>query len=478
MKKSAGKKSAAGPNQKYPGQKNPDQENPGKKNPGRTRPQLTNPRLMALAALMEVLDEDKSLAECAALKTDTSKATASHPDPQRNLSQARHLAYGVLRWQVPLAWLESQLLGKPLKHKDRDISRLVWLGLFQLWQDRTPDHAAINETTQCARELGKTWAVNMVNAVLRRFQREQEQLLSQLAAVPEHWAHPPWLLAAIQRDWPQQWPAILEANNQAPPLWMRVNQRRATVNEVEASLATAGFSTQRNAFASEALWVSPAAGVDDLPGFAAGLFSLQDAAAQLAAGLLDVKAGMRVLDACAAPGGKTCHLLEQTAGIELIALELHPNRLRRVQENLDRLALQCELRAADATEPGGWWDGKAFDRILLDAPCTATGVIRRHPEIRHLRQADQVGEAARLQQKLLQQLWPLLAPSGMLLYATCSLLQDENSNQIKDFLADHSDAQELVITAEWGQAAVHGRQILPGEGNMDGFYYACLQKRR
>jgi 16S rRNA (cytosine967-C5)-methyltransferase len=473
VKKSPGKKSAPGQSPKNPGQ-----ENPVRKNPGRTRLQPANPRLMALAALTEVLDEDKSLAECAALKAADVKTTPGNPDQQRNLSQARHLAYGVLRWQVPLAWLESQLLDKPLKQKDRDISRLVWLGLFQLWQDRTPDHAAINETTQCARELGKTWAVNMVNAVLRRFQREQEQLLRQLAAVPEHWAHPAWLLAVIQRDWPQQWPAILEANNQAPPLWIRVNRRRATVADVEASLASAGFSTQRNTFAHEARWVSPAAGVDDLPGFAAGLFSVQDAAAQLAAGLLDIKAGMKVLDACAAPGGKTCHLLEQAERIELTALDLYPNRLRRVQENLDRLDLQCELLAADATEPAGWWDGKAFDRILLDAPCTATGVIRRHPEIRHLRQADQLSGAASLQQKLLQQLWPLLAPGGMLLYATCSLLQDENSNQIKDFLANHGDAEELPIVADWGQATAHGRQILPGEGNMDGFYYARLQKSR
>ncbi|HET6565604.1 MAG TPA: transcription antitermination factor NusB, partial [Xanthomonadales bacterium] len=182
-----------------------------------------NPRLVALEAIGEVLDQGKSLAECTALKP-----TDGDSNTQRNLSQARHLAYGVLRWQVALAWLESQLLGKPLKEKDRDISRLLWLGLFQLWQDRTPDHAAINETTECTRDLGKTWAVNLVNAVLRRFQREQDSLLAKLAIVDERWAHPAWLVAATKKDWSAQWQSILEANNQAPPLWIRVNTRLAT----------------------------------------------------------------------------------------------------------------------------------------------------------------------------------------------------------------------------------------------------------
>lgn len=427
-----------------------------------------NPRLMAIKALGEVLDEGKNLSDCTALKGEADA---------RNLAQARHLAYGVLRWQVALAWLEAQLLSKPIKHKERDISRLLWLGIFQLWQDRTPDHAAINETTECARSLGKTWAVNMVNAVLRRFQREQVQWLEKLAEVPEHWSHPPWLQAAIKSDWPECWQNILEANNKPPPLWIRVNTQLATLAAVKADLAKAGFTTLRNEFAPEALLVSPAAAVNDLPGFSEGHYSVQDAAAQLAAGLLDAQSGMRVLDACAAPGGKTCHLLEQIPGLQLFALERYANRMHRVQENLDRLHLSCELLTADATATNSWWDGKSFERILLDAPCTATGVIRRHPEIRHLRQAEQVQEAVKLQQALLQQLWPTLAPGGMLLYVTCSLFRDENSQQINNFLSDHSDAEEAPIEANWGQAQTHGRQILPGEQDMDGFYYACLRKR-
>lgn len=457
MKRYAGKKS----NRKDPATKAVAQAVGGKN-------KTLNPRLSAIKALGEVLDEDKSLSECAALRGELAS---------RELSQARHLAYGVLRWQVALAWLESQLLAKPLKAKDRDISRLIWLGMFQLWQDSTPDHAAINETTECARKLGKTWAVGMINAVLRRFQREQSHWLEQLAGVPEHWAHPAWLVSAIKSDWPGDWKDILNANNQSPPLWIRVNQKRTKRAEIEAQLFEAGFTAEASAVAGQALLVTPAANVGDLPGFKDGHISVQDAAAQLAADLLDVHEGMRVLDACAAPGGKTCHLLEQFPGVKLTALEIYPNRLKRISENLDRLGLECELKAADATDPGAWWDGQPFDRILLDAPCTAVGVIRRHPEIRHLRDAAQLEEAESVQQALLQQLWPLLAPGGMLLYATCSVFRDENSNQIKNFLASHDDAEECAIKADWGKAETHGRQILPGEQNMDGFYYALLRKR-
>jgi 16S rRNA (cytosine967-C5)-methyltransferase len=443
------------------------------------RSQAQNPRRTALRALAEVLDEGKSLSECASLRSLPAAGDSGRgaPEALRALSQARHLSYGVLRWQVALAWLEGQLLDKPLKQKDQDISRLLWLGLFQLWQDSTPDHAAINETTECARGLGKPWAVNLVNAVLRRFQREQAGLLAELGKTSEHWAHAAWLLEAIRKDWPEDWQSILEANNTQPPLWIRVNTQCASLADVEASLLQAGFSTSRSPHADEALLVSPAAPVDALPGFREGHFSIQDAAAQLAAGLLEVAPGMRVLDACAAPGGKTCHLLEQYPGLALTAIDLYPNRLQRVQENLDRLHLQCRLLAADAADTQAWWDGVAFDRILLDAPCTATGVIRRHPEIRHLRNASQVQEAVALQARLLRQLWPLLAPGGMLLYATCSLFHDENSNQARHFLAGHPDAEELAIGAAWGRAQAHGRQVLPGEHEMDGFYYARLRKR-
>lgn len=441
--------------------------------PGRIRgssgsKMVGNTRLLALNALSEVLDEGRFLSECTSLKDDESN---------RNLPQARHLAYGVLRWLVALAWLESQLLDKPLKQKDQDISRLIWLGLFQLWQDRTPDHAAINETTECVRSLGKAWAVNMVNAVLRRFQREQAALLEHLSKTRQHLAHPDWLLEATRTDWPEQWSSILEANNMPAPLCLRVNTQRITREQLAGSLNAAGFNSELCEHAPQGLMVSPAVPVTDLPGFKEGHFSVQDAAAQLAAQLLEAEPGMRVLDACAAPGGKTCHLLEQLPGIELTAVDLYANRLQRVQENLDRLGLRCRLVAADAADSSLWWDGQPFDRILLDAPCSATGVIRRHPEIRHLRDSGQVQEAIATQHQLLQLLWPLLAGGGKLLYATCSYFRDENSHQIERFIAGHPEAEEAPINAIWGHAQSHGWQILPGEQNMDGFYYACLRKR-
>ena len=216
---------------------------------------VINPRLLCIRTLADVLDEGKSLAESSSLKSE---------DDPRNLSQARHLAYGVLRWQIALAWLESRLLSKPLKHKDRDISRLLWLGMFQLWQDRTPDHAAIYETTECARSLGKSWAVGMINAVLRRFQREQDEWLEKLSAVPEHWAHPPWLIEEIRSNWPDHWEAILDANNQSPPLWIRVNESLSTVASVRENLLDAGFECTPSEFAPQAVLVSPAAAVGEL----------------------------------------------------------------------------------------------------------------------------------------------------------------------------------------------------------------------
>ncbi|MEJ8569543.1 16S rRNA (cytosine(967)-C(5))-methyltransferase RsmB [Elongatibacter sediminis] len=424
-------------------------------------------RLAAVRALADVLDEHRFLGDSPALDGG---------DP-RERAQARHWAYGVLRWYTALDWLAGQLLSRPLRRKDRDIRRLVLLGLFQLWQDRTAEHAAIHETAECARRLGKPWAVGLINAVLRRFQREKDDWLQRLEASDQRWAHPSWLLRRLQAEWPNDWEAIVTANNQQPPLWLRHNRQGPPLEDVITGLEAAGFAVVRHPHLPDALRVEPAAPVQDLPGFTAGHLSVQDPAAQFAAGLLDVQDGMRVLDACAAPGGKTAHLLERHPNLVLTALDLQPGRLEQVRENLDRLRLRCTLLAADAAVPDAWWDGEAFDRILLDAPCSASGVIRRHPEIRHLRDAGQIGSAVELQARLLQRLWPLLAPGGILVYATCSVFKDENSHQIRGFLAETRDAEELPPAVDWGRAEPHGRQILPGEADMDGFYYAVLRKR-
>ena len=425
-------------------------------------------RLTALDLLASVLDKGAALG-------DSDLSTT--PDP-RDRAYARHLAYGVLRWYSALDWIASQLLDKPLKQKDRDVHRLVLLGLYQLWKDGTAGYAAVNETAGCARKLHKPWATGLVNAVLRRFQREQQAILEGLEQSEDRFAHPSWLLRALQQDWPDDWQEVVDANNAAAPLWLRLNAI-CEQEEMIGNLQGDGLDISRHPSVDSAIRVEPARKVSDLPGFAKGHLSVQDPAAQLAANLLGCESGQRVLDACAAPGGKTCHLLERYPGIELLALDRNPERLEMVADNLKRLGLfgEARLQAADAAVPEAWWDGVPFDRILLDAPCTATGVIRRHPEIKWLRTAEQVDEAISLQASLLDALWPLLRPGGMLLYATCSVLKRENAEQVGNFLERKTDAVAVTLEADWGREVAPGRQILPGEMEMDGFYYARLQKK-
>jgi 16S rRNA (cytosine967-C5)-methyltransferase len=386
----------------------------------------------------------------------------------------------VCRWLNSLEWLSSQLLRKALKNRDRDIHRLILIGLFQLQHDGTAPHAAINETAECARLAGKAWAVAVINAVLRRFQRERQQWLDQLENQPERFAHPVWLLQKIQASWPDDWQEIVQANNRAAPLWLRINRTRPAQNDLTSLLSDAGFTVVKHPSAPDAIKLSPAAPVSGIPGFSTGLVSVQDPAAQLAVDLLELEDHLRVLDACAAPGGKTCHILERFPTIEMTAVELSESRLALVRENLDRLGFArragLKLLAGDAADPSSWWDGARFQRILLDAPCTATGVIRRHPEIKWLRSTEQLEKAVRTQARLLQQLWPLLEPGGILVYATCSVLADENSQQISRFMAEHADAEALPLHAAWGRKQDFGRQILPGEEEMDGFYYARMRK--
>jgi 16S rRNA (cytosine967-C5)-methyltransferase len=431
----------------------------------------SSPRLAALNTLANVLDRQRNL-----LDADDTKTL---PD-SRDRALARHLVYAVLRWLNSLQWLSGQLLDRPLKKRDQDINRLILLGLYQLWRDGTAPHAAIHETAECARVLGKPWAVGLVNAVLRRFQREQQHWLAGLQEQPEKYAHPQWLLNKFQSDWPQDWLNIVEANNHAAPLWLRINRCKPGRHQVAEVLAQAGFTVTDHPSAADAVRITPAAGVNAIPGFEEGRLSVQDPAAQLAVEMLELEEQLRVLDACAAPGGKTCHILERFPSIKITAVELNKSRLHLIEENLDRLGLgeQAGLRlvAADAADTADWWDGVAYDRILLDAPCTATGVIRRHPEIKWLRTADQLKEVTLIQQRLLERLWPLLKTGGILVYATCSVLTEENRNQIKRFLASHEDAEDLAIDHARGRDQGPGRQIMPGEEEMDGFFYARLRK--
>jgi 16S rRNA (cytosine967-C5)-methyltransferase len=428
---------------------------------------LQNPRIAALHALSEVLDENKNLGDSEAL---------SRLHDSRDGALARNLTYGVLRWLSALEWLAAELLEKPLKKREIEVQRLVLLGLQQLWHDHTASHAAVNETAECARLLGKPWAVGLVNAVLRRFQREQERFLSKMEQAGKQFAHPDWLLKEIQKDWPEQWRDIIDENNRQAPLWLRINRQRADEAALRNELTGAGFEIGEHAFARDAICINPPAAVARIPGFEKGWLSVQDPAAQLARDLLDPRPGDRILDACAAPGGKTAHLLESCGEIELTVLDRQPQRIEQISQNLQRLGLNAATIAADAIETESWWKGEKFHKILLDAPCSATGVIRRHPEIKWLRSSAQVDNVVQTQAGLLNALWPLLEPGGMLVYATCSILKRENSQQVQRFLEQHTDALAEVPVVEWGTAGPVGRQIMPGEAGMDGFFYAVLRK--
>ncbi|HHO68322.1 MAG TPA: 16S rRNA (cytosine(967)-C(5))-methyltransferase RsmB [Gammaproteobacteria bacterium] len=432
-----------------------------------------DPRALAARLVMAVAAEGRSLASLI-----PARLTALGGPRDRALAQ--ELTYGTLRWYLRLDPLARQLLQRPLKTRDRDLHALLLVGLYQLLYMDTPAHAAIHATVEAARALGKGWAAGLVNGVLRNAQRRGAEVLEALDPDPAiRWAHPAWLVEALRRDWPGHWQDILEANNARAPMFLRVNVLRCSRDAYLEQLAQAGIAARPVAGLAAALRLERPVAVDALPGFHEGLVSVQDAAAQRAAPLLAPRPGERVLDACAAPGGKTAHLLELEPNLaELVAIDREPARLERVRENLGRLGLAASLVAADAADPDAWWDGRPFDRILLDAPCSASGVIRRHPDIKLLRRCSDVDQLAETQQNLLNALWPLLAPGGILLYVTCSVLRQENSAQLERFLATQADADSQALSPGWGRAAGAGRQVLPGDDGMDGFYFACMNKRQ
>lgn len=388
------------------------------------------------------------------------------------------LAYGTLRAYPRLDRWVDLLLARPLPARDEEIHDLLAVGIYQLEETRVPDHAAVAATVEAVRRLGRAQYAGLVNACLRRWLRERDALKARVARIPEvvH-AHPRWWLDALARDWPKDWEHIVAAANQQAPMWIRVNRLRTSRDEWLARLVAAGGAATSWEPAPEALCLAAPMDVEALPGFANGEVSVQDAAAQLAAGLLNPAPGMRVLDACAAPGGKTGHLLERCPEIELTALDVSPGRLERVGENLARLGLEARLLAADARDPSTWWDGRHYDRILLDAPCTGSGVVRRHPDIKLLRRPEDVEAMAARQQALLESLWRLLAPGGRLLYATCSVFRAENAARAADFLARHPEGRAVDLGEPgWGRRSGPGRQLLTGEAGVDGFYYACLTR--
>jgi len=429
-----------------------------------------NPRLAAAKALTAVLNGKASLNSSLPLQLDKVEAR------DRGLTQ--DLAFGTARWQPRLSALANKLLQKPFKAADADVEALLLVGLYQLLYTRIPAHAAIGETVGCADKLKKPWAKALLNAVLRNAQRESETLLTELEHDPVvRTAHPRWLQKSLKAFWPEQWEAICAANNAHPPMILRVNRRHHSRDAYLQLLVEADIEAQPCTFSQDGIVLAEACDVRNLPGFAEGWISVQDEAAQLAADLLDLAPGQRVLDACCAPGGKTCHILEvepKLAGV--VAVDLEAKRLVRVRETLERLGLSAELIAADGRDTATWWDGKPFQRILLDAPCSATGVIRRHPDIKLTRQPDDIAALATLQGELLDAMWPTLDVGGILLYATCSTLPTENTEVIEAFLARTPGARELDIAGQFGLKQPHGRQLLAQQGGHDGFYYAKLIK--
>lgn len=395
---------------------------------------------------------------------------------ERDRSLFRQLCYGTVRLYPQLNAIASQLLAKPLKGKDRDITLLILCGGYQLSDTRIPEHAAVSATVAATKDLKKPWAKALVNGVLRQWQRRSDELRGNLEDFALA-AHPQWLYRAINTAWPQQADTILQQNNQQPPLCLRVNQAHCNADQYLALLTEQGIGGQRCDYAVEGVRLDSPVGVEQLPHFAEGWASVQDEAPQLSASLLELAPGQRVLDACCAPGGKSCHILESEPQLaELVALDIDPERLPRVRENLQRLQLTATVTTGDAAAVDGWWDGVSFERILLDAPCSATGVIRRNPDIKLHRSPADIEALAQLQGEILQALWRTLAPGGLLLYATCSILPRENNEQVAHFCQHQEDAEHLPITAEWGLACDYGRQLLPQEQGHDGFYYALLRK--
>ncbi len=460
------------------------------------KPRTSTSRRLAAAAKVatRVIDGGQALDD-ALLSESERVAPEDRPAVQA-------LAYGTIRWWPRLERIAALLLDRPAALAP-PVRALIGVGLHQLEHSSHPAHAMVDESVEGARLIGAPRATGLVNAVLRRFLREREQLLARIGDDPvARHAHPRWLIETLRGDWPQHWRTVLEENNRQAPMWLRVNRRRTSVAQYLDTLRAAGIDAARagpteasgpgeasdllevngpaetGALADAIRLVEPC-DVDELPGFADGLVSVQDCAAQLTAPLLDLRDGLRVLDTCAAPGGKACQALEH-ADVDLTAVDAAAERLETVRENLARLRLQATVLGGDATAPATWWDGRPFDRILIDAPCSATGVIRRHPDIKLLRRPADLQSLARQQDALLRAAWPMLAPGGRLLYATCSTARAENHEVVARFLAEEPSAGSVPVPAVLGHVSpdAPGLQILPGEAGMDGFYYACLERRR
>lgn len=436
-----------------------------------------NARQVALDVLLAVIGKGQSAtAVLPAMLAQCSK---------RDRALAQALVYGVLRSHHRLNWLSNQLLKKKFGPKDLDLQLILEMALHQLFEMRVPDHAAVNSAIEQVNARKKSWAKGVVNAVLRTAIREQESLLDKAKRkeVPAYSA-PIWLINQLKNDWPKHWRDVLDASNQAPPMALRVNAQKHELAHYQSLLDKAGIvsSTAKQLANIDqltyGLCLDKPVDVDVLPDFSNGGVSVQDFAPQFSAHLLNAQNDERVLDACAAPGGKTCHILERAPNVQVTAVDVEPARLTKVHENLKRLNLNAELISADICDVDTWWNGKPFDKILLDVPCSATGVIRRHPDIKVLRKSSDIQPLVDLQAKCLDAIWHTLKQGGTLLYATCSVFKQENEAQIKAFLARTPNAVLAGLDLGVGVDTGFGHQLLPSNTlNTDGFFYAKLTKQ-
>jgi 16S rRNA (cytosine967-C5)-methyltransferase len=427
-------------------------------------------RALAAKGLAEVALRGASLREV------MERSAPKLSDPRDRALLMALLSEGA-RWWLRFDAAIEAMLAKPIRHKDPAIHALLVLGLVQLEILELSDYAAVAATVEATRTLKRPALAGMVNAVLRRWQRERAAHVARLDAEPTtRHAHPAWLATALQRDWPAQADAVMAADNGEPPLMLRVNRQRSERGAFIARLQASGHEAHAHPWLADAVVLPHSTDVTRLPGFADGAFAVQDGAAQVAADLADLHDGLRVLDACAAPGGKACHLLER-ARIDLTALEFDAKRAERIRDNLMRLRLDAKVVIGDAGAPPAAWKKQPFDRILVDAPCSATGVLRRRPDVRLHRRESDIAAMGVQQRRIVSALWPLLAPGGRLVYITCSVLRAENEAVVSQLLAARDDAAAVAFTLPVGQAAAVGWQILPGDGDLDGMYYAVLQKK-
>lgn len=429
-------------------------------------------RYHAARVLLSVIEDYQSLDD-ALLMNSSGLSKKDHAFLQA-------LTYGVMRNYYELLWWQETLAKRKSGKLDAPVRVLILIGLYQLEFMRVPAHAAIHSTVECAGKLSVSRARGFINAVLREFQRSGSDIKAGRSNnkinTAEH-NHADWMLDIIQKDWPEDWLQIIDANNRQAPMTLRVDINATDRGQYRDKLQEQGIDARVHEQAKEALVLEQSVDVEQLPGFADGVVSVQDAAAQLAVPLLDIQSQHRVLDACAAPGGKTAHIMQRSRPALLHALDNNLQRVSRINSMLERIPYKGEINVlhADAGKPSEWWDAVGYDRILLDVPCSASGVIRRHPDIKYLRTKRSLDKIVTRQRKIIKALWPLLKQGGMMLYVTCSIFKTENERQVSWFLGEHKDAELCDMSVDWGRGRI-GRQILPGEQEMDGFYFALIKK--